>query len=206
MNIFDALSLFIIIITLAIMPSASVALVVTRSATLGVSNGISVSLGIVLGDLVFILMAVFGLSIIVETFASLFLFIKLFAGSYLIWLGYSLLTNKKESSIIEYTENTKGNLIASFLSGFFLTLGDIKAILFYISLLPMFVNLETLSLGELSLFVSVTLLTIGAAKIFYAITAVTVVNATKKLNFENGVKKVGGSLLMGTGGYLVVKA
>ena len=205
MNIFDSLTLFTIIITLAIMPSASVVLVVTRSATLGVSNGIAVSLGIVLGDLVFILLAAFGLSLVVETFASLFLIIKLFAGSYLIWLGYSLLTSKKETSNVEYSENIKGNLVASFLSGFFLTLGDVKAILFYISLLPMFLNLETLSLGELSLFVSVTLFTVGVAKVFYAVTAVRVVNATKTLNCENGIKKVGGSLLIGAGGYIVAK-
>jgi len=46
---------------LAAMPSTSVALVVTRSATLGVGNGFSVAAGIVLGDLVFVMLAILGL-------------------------------------------------------------------------------------------------------------------------------------------------
>jgi len=50
---------------LAALPSASVALVITRSATLGVANGIAVSAGIVLGDLIFILLAIFGLSAVI---------------------------------------------------------------------------------------------------------------------------------------------
>ena len=58
MDLLDSISLFLIMIALAAVPSTSVALVVTRSATLGISNGVAVSLGIVLGDLVFIFLAI----------------------------------------------------------------------------------------------------------------------------------------------------
>ena len=66
MSIVEAISLLAIMVSLAAIPSTSVALVVTRSVTLGVANGVATSLGIVLGDLVFILLAVLGLSAVAK--------------------------------------------------------------------------------------------------------------------------------------------
>jgi len=84
MSLIDAVSLFAIMAALALVPSASVALVVTRSATLNVTNGVAVSLGIVLGDLVFIFLVIFGLSVVAETMGWLFLSIKYIGAGYLI--------------------------------------------------------------------------------------------------------------------------
>ena len=57
MRLFDTLTLFVIMITLAAIPSTSVALVVVRSATMNLANGIAASIGIVLGDLFFVVLA-----------------------------------------------------------------------------------------------------------------------------------------------------
>ena len=76
MSIIETISLFGIMAALAAMPSTSVALVVTRSATLGVGNGIAVAMGIVLGDLVFIMLAILGLSVVAEAMGNLFVVIK----------------------------------------------------------------------------------------------------------------------------------
>ena len=43
MSIIEIITLFGIMIALAALPSASVALVITRSATLGVANGVAVT-------------------------------------------------------------------------------------------------------------------------------------------------------------------
>ncbi|WP_369334585.1 LysE family transporter, partial [Pectobacterium brasiliense] len=61
MTAFAALSLFLAMIALAAMPSSSVALVVIRSATLGVRHGVATALGIVVGDLLFVVLAIAGL-------------------------------------------------------------------------------------------------------------------------------------------------
>ncbi|WP_456449272.1 LysE family transporter [Thiolapillus sp.] len=58
-------------VVLAGIPSTSVSLVVTRSATLGIRNGMAVSAGIVLGDLAFIALAISGLSVVAEQMGSL---------------------------------------------------------------------------------------------------------------------------------------
>lgn len=205
MGILEAVSLFLVMLTLALIPSSSVALVVTRSVTHGVPNGISVSLGIVIGDLIFILLAILGLSAVAETMGWLFLTIKYIGATYLIWLGYTLLTSKSNTTIAIEKTNQKGNLVASFLAGLLLTLGDIKAILFYVSLFPTFVNLESLQLADVIIIMLVTIVTVGGVKIFYAFTANKVATISKGYNLEGKAKKAAGSFMIGAGSYLIVK-
>ena len=206
MTIIDSISLFVIMITLAIIPSTSVALVVTRSVTLGVANGVAVSFGIVLGDLIFILLAILGLSVVAETMGGFFLVIKYLGAAYLLWLGYTLLTSSNRTTITVSTNNTKGSFIASFLAGFFLTLGDIKAIFFYVSLFPTFIDLSSLKMTDIFIIMLVTTVTVGGVKIAYAISARKVAAMTKGLKLENRAKKVAGGFMVGAGSYLIVKA
>ena len=206
MNIIEIISLFLVMVTLALIPSSSVALVVTRSVTHGVANGISVSLGIVLGDIIFILLTILGLSVVAETMGWLFMIIKYIGATYLIWLGYTLLTSKPTASISVKKTNQKGNLITSFLAGLLLTLGDIKAIFFYVSLFPTFVNLEALQIADVIMIMLVTIFTVGGVKIFYAFSASKVASMSKNYNLESITKKAAGGLMLGAGSYLIIKA
>jgi len=206
MGIIETASLFLVMFTLALIPSSSVVLVITRSVTHGVPNGVSVSLGIVVGDLIFILLAILGLSVIAETMGWLFLTIKYIGATYLIWLGYTLLTSKSTTTISVGNKQKKGSLLASFLAGLFLTLGDIKAIFFYVSLFPTFVNLETLHLADVVMIMLVTIVTVGGVKIFYAVSANKLASLSKGYNLESKAKKVAGGFIVGTGSYLIVKA
>lgn len=205
MSIIDSISLFAIMVTLAIIPSTSVALVVTRSATLGVGNGIAVALGIVLGDLVFILLAILGLSVIAETMGGFFLVIRCLGGAYLLWLGFTLLTSENKITFSVNHSATHGNLITSFLAGFFLTLGDIKAIFFYVSLFPAFVDLSALNTSDIIIIFVITISTVGLVKIAYAISAKKVVIMSQGLKLETTAKKVAGSFMIGAGSYLIIK-
>ena len=206
MGILEAISLFFVMLTLALIPSSSVALVVTRSVTLGVQNGISVSLGIVLGGLIFMFLAILGLSIVAETMGWLFLTIKYIGATYLIWLGYTLLISKSITTITVDKTNQKGSLVASFLAGLFLTLGDIKAIFFYASLFPTFMNLEALQLGDIVIIMLVTIVAVGGVKIFYAFSAKKVASMSKGYSLESKAKKLAGGFMVGAGSYLIIKA
>lgn len=203
MSLVDSLSFFLIMFTLAAIPSTSVALVVTRSTTLGISNGIAVSLGIVFGDLVFVILTILGLSVIAETMGSFFLVIKYIGGAYLLWLGYSLLTSKHKASISLKDTDSTGSLVTSFLAGFFLTLGDIKAIFFYASLFPTFIDLTSLNASDIITIIGITIITVGGVKVAYAFSAIKLINI---FNLENVAKKIAGSFMIGAGSYLIIKA
>jgi len=206
MSIIEAISLFGIMVALAAVPSASVALVITRSVTLGVVNGIAVSAGIVLGDLVFILLAIFGLSVVAETMGSLFMVIKYLGATYLLWLGYTLLTSKRTATITLTKTIEKRNLAASFLAGFILTLGDIKAIVFYVSLFPVFVDLSALNVADILIIISVMIVSVGGVKIVYAFSATKIASLARRNKLDNAARKTAGGFMVGAGSYLIVKA
>lgn len=66
MSFYDIITLVTIMTLLAAIPSSSVALVVIRASTMGVKQGVITSLGVVAGDLVFVAMALLGLSALSE--------------------------------------------------------------------------------------------------------------------------------------------
>jgi len=206
MSITEIIALFGIMVALAAVPSASVALVVTRSATLGVANGIAVSIGIILGDLIFILLAIFGLSIVAETMGSLFMIIKYLGATYLLWLGFTLITSKTTTTITMDKTIEKRKLASSFLAGFILTLGDIKAIFFYVSLFPVFINPSALHVADILIIISVMVVSVGGVKILYALSATKVASLARSQKPNNTARKTAGGLMVGTGSYLIVKA
>jgi threonine/homoserine/homoserine lactone efflux protein len=206
MSILDSISLFLVMIALAAIPSTSVALVVTRSVMLGISNGVAVSLGIVLGDLVFIGFAILGLSAIAEAMGTFFVVVRCLGGAYLLWIGYSLLTAKGSPTYTISEATLNGNLFVSFLSGFFLTLGDIKAIVFYLSLLPAFIDLAFVSTADLLTILFITVVAVGGVKIAYAIAARKFAKLTQGKKLRKGTRNVAGSFMIGAGSYLILKA
>ena len=204
MSILSAFSLFLIMLVLAAIPSASVALVVTRSAIHGIPNGAAVSAGIVLGDLVFAAMAILGMTFLAESLGAFFAVFRYLGAGYLIWLGIGLLRSAKELQIKE-TRSSSSSLATSFLAGFFLTLGDIKAILFYASLFPAFVDLASLSAAGMGILLLITVVTVGGIKLVYAFGARAIVHRLHGRAGSKWINRTAGGLMVGTGGYLIAK-
>lgn len=205
MSLIDTLLLFLIMTGLAIMPSSSVALVITRSISSNTANGIAVALGILLGDLIFIFLAIFGLSFIAETMGNVFLVIRYLGGIYLLWFGYTLLSNTKKSTLTVNKSSQKGSLITSFSAGLLLTLGDIKAIVFYISLFPTFVDLTALNLIDTFIILLITIIAVGGVKIVYACLANRVMTQTSLIKHEGNIKKAAGGAMLGIGSFIIAK-
>jgi len=159
-----------------------------------------------LGDLVFIILAIAGLSVVAETMGTLFMVIKYLGAAYLLWLGYSLLTSKSKTEITVERSIDKRSLVASFLAGFMLTLGDIKAIVFYVSLFPVFVDLSSLHVADILTIISVMVFGVGGVKVIYAFSAIKVASLAKRYKLDNAARKTAGGLMVGAGSYLIVKA
>ncbi|TQV70605.1 LysE family translocator [Exilibacterium tricleocarpae] len=191
-------------IGLAAIPSSSVALVVVRSATRNVPNGIAAALGIVTGDLIFVLMAILGLSALSEATGAFFAIIRYIAAGYLIWFGIGLVRSLSLPGPRK-TETAKGGLVASFVSGLALTLGDIKAILFYASLFPTFVDMALLETSDIVTITAITLFAVGGIKIAYAFAAKAVVSSSRGFVYGRFVRAGTGGLMIGAGTYFVVK-
>ena len=159
----------------------------------------------VLGDLLFILLAILGLTFIAETMGSLFLILKIFGGLYLLWLGYTLLTSTTDNTISVLNTGGKASLLTSFLAGLVLTLGDIKAIIFYVSLFPLLINLNALSTFDAVIIAIITIVTVGGIKIAYAFSARTMINMSSNHKMTSLAKRVAGCFMLGAGTFLIIK-
>lgn len=202
----EALTLFGILLMLAAMPGASAVLVVTRSATLGLANGFAVIAGIVLADAVLILLAIAGLSLVANTLGGLFVLVKYLGAAYLLWLGYRLLTAARADQVALDEPPRKRSLAASLLAGLLLTLGDIKAIVFYMSLLPAFVDLASIRGEDISIVLLIMICSVGGIKMLYAIAARKIAHWARRNQFEPTARKTAGALIIGAGGYIIAKA
>lgn len=205
MNILDGFALFTIMLTLAAIPSTSVALVVTRSATSGLWHGVAVSGGIVLGDVIFALLAILGLTALSELMGTFFLLIRYAAGVYLIWFGINLIRSRNQPVSLERAPST-GGLATSFLTGLLVTLGDIKAIFFYASLFPTFLDPSSLGYIEIVWVLGVIVMTVGGVKLTYAFLAKKVANVARRFSIAKPAKVASGSLMIGSGTYLIVRS
>ncbi|NER00806.1 MAG: LysE family translocator [Cyanothece sp. SIO2G6] len=204
MTLWTGLSLFAIMVTLAALPSSSVVLVVTRSATLGLMNGMATVLGIVVGDILFVILALLGMSILAQTMGIFFVVVKYVAGFYLIWVGMRLLRAKSLINL-DLGQASKSTLFASFMTGFLLTIGDVKAIVFYASLFPTLVDMTTLNGWDIAGILLVTVTTVGGVKLVYAIATQQIIERLRQRRVLKGMQRVAGTLMIGAGTYLIVK-
>jgi threonine/homoserine/homoserine lactone efflux protein len=205
MGTYEALALFLVMLPLAAMPSSSVALVVARSVSSGRASGVVSALGIVAGDLIFVAMALVGMSVLAEWLGALFSVAKYCGGIYLIWLGVGILRSKS-SLEIQSVPTSKASYFADFMAGLFLTLGDVKAILFYASLFPTLIDMKQVGLSEVVAIGVITIVTVGGVKLTYAIFASRIVEGLRHKVSSDLPRKLGGTLMIGCGSVLVTKA
>ncbi len=194
-------ALFSAMVILAFIPSVSVITVSARAASSGFIHGAFTSLGIVAGDIIFILLAIMGLSFLVETLGKQFVLIKYLGGAYLILLGIQLWRSK--SKTMHTGAATDSSLLSSFMAGLLITLGDQKAILFYLGFFPAFVDLSRITYVDTGIIMVTAIVAVGGVKLGYALMAN---RARQFINNPVAIKRINiaaGAVLIGVGIFLV---
>ena len=188
----------------ALVPSVSVLAVSARSAALGFAHGALTSAGIVAGDIVFILIAIFGLSVLADLMGSHFSLIKYLGAAYLIWLGIMLCRSKPKTDGVE--ASSKSSMPSSFLMGLLVTLADQKAILFYLGFFPAFIDLSTLSPADTGIILAIATVAVGGPKLLYAFMAGKAGLIFRNSKVTRAINIAAGSIMVGVGVFLVAKA
>lgn len=122
---------------LAITPGPGIFYVLTRTLAGGTREGISSSLGTFLGGLVHVVAAALGLSAILATSATAFLFVKYAGAIYLVWIGIRMIRTRNAELGHTQTPTTP---IRAFRQGGLTELLNPKTALFFLSFLPQFVS------------------------------------------------------------------
>ena len=197
-------ALFVAMIVGAAMPTVSSLAVLARTAASGFTHGVLTALGIVAGDITFILIAIYGLSFLADMLGDLFVIVKYLGGAYLIWLGATLWMSKADSAEIEGV--TESSLLASFLTGLFITLVDLKAIIFYLGFLPAFIDMVTISIIDTGIILIVATVAVGTPKLAYAIMADRARLFSKNARAKKVINVVAGSIMIAVGVFLIIQA
>ena len=161
-----ALAYFVAVAT----PGPGVAAIVARALGRGLDGLPAFILGFVLGDLTLYAIAAAGLAVIAQTYAPLFLAIKWAGAAYLVYLGGKMLLSK--ASATEADSRIKGETpLSLFLTTYALVLGNPKPIMFFLAVLPLIVDLNTLSFAGFVEIAIVIALVIAPTMIGYAVLA-----------------------------------
>ena len=204
MTLSNIVALFGAMVVLAVIPSFSVLIVVSRSIALGFTHGLMTAVGIVLGDIIFIFLAIYGLSAI-SKMSNLLILIKYLGGIYLVWLGIGLSRSRVLSTIEEDISDRDTSLLSSFLTGLLITLGDGKAIFFYVSFLPAFIDLKTIDIFDTVALISIATVAVGGVKVGYAYMADKAKLLLRNFRVTKLINLIAGTLMIAAGIFLIAK-
>ncbi|NIA70674.1 LysE family translocator [Pelagibius litoralis] len=183
---------------LSLTPGPGFLAVVARSLGGGLMSGFATILGLILGDILFLILAIVGLSALAAAMGEFFLVVKILGAGYLIWLGI-MTWRARISPPPAGVAMHKADFHRSFALGFVVTLGNPKTILFYSALVPTFIDMAALTLGDvalLSLVVALVSLVVLGAYAFLATRAGRSIKSPRAFRWLN---RATGGLLVGAG-------
>ena len=191
-------------VVISAVPGPSDLAVVARSLSSGLAHALVMIAGILFADVIFILVAVIGLTFVADSMESLFVILKLLGAAFLIWMGISaLLATRSFKEVDEPTGATDPTWKSSFLVGLLITLGDPKAILFYFGLLPAYLDPSAASFLDILAIILAATVAIVGVKLAYALLADRARRLFERSPSRTWVTTTAGVTLIGTGVFLI---
>ena len=204
MSIESLLGFTLAMFILAVTPGPGVFASVSQALAEGFRSSWDVIAGIILGDLLFLILAVFGLSAIAYALGDLFFIIKWIGGTYLIWLGWRMWRRNPETfHPTRSTERRSGR--QRFMGGFLITLGNPKVILFYAGFLPTILELARLRIVDVLMVAGVVTMVLGGVMGIYAYSAARARQIFSSQSARRNLNRSAGTVMMGAGAIIITR-
>jgi threonine/homoserine/homoserine lactone efflux protein len=182
-------------LAVVVLPGPGVTALIARVLVRGTRGAPAFIAGFVAGALIWFVVAAVGLAALTVTFAGLFVAIRYAGAVYLLYLAWKLWAAPAQPmDVLDASSESRGRL---FLAGLAINLGNPKAVVFFLALLPTVVNLETLTpLGFAEMAGAIALIVVIVFTA-YAITAArarrlfTSPRAVRLLNRSSGIAMAG---------------
>ncbi len=165
-----ALATYCIALAIAVgIPGPGVMALIGTALGGGLKRAVPMIAGIAFGDVTWLALAVLGLAAISEIYAEAFTVIRYLGVAYLLYLAWKFWTNTGELRS-EQVDN-KRSAFSSMLNGYVITMGNPKAMLFYLALLPVLIDLNTIGLVEFATIIPATYVVLFLVLMPYALLA-----------------------------------
>lgn len=198
-SVTDVLAYAIALGLAAGLPGPGITALVARSVSGGSLAGYAMLLGLIIGDLVFLTFAVFGLGLLAQTFDSVFMVIRWVSVVYLMCLAWQFWSAERHD--ITAVDNTNKTLFMAVITGLAITLSNPKAIAFYLALLPLVLDLNNISIAVLTTILApvtiVVLMIVGSVYILGAVyvrRALSSATAQRRLHRSAAVAMAGAAV------------
>ncbi len=150
-------ALFVLFIT----PGPVWLAVLARAMSGGFHGALSLSLGVAVGDVLWALLVILGLSVLADAYDGTLTVLRFAAGGILIWMGW-IVIRSAGSLITGDSRLTRPGFVPGFLAGLVAVGANPKASVFYLALLPSFFDvsavngIDTAAICATSFFVPLT--------------------------------------------------
>jgi threonine/homoserine/homoserine lactone efflux protein len=175
-------------------PGPGIAALVARVMGQGLAGVGPFIAGYFVGDMFWLMLAATGLAVVAKAFAGVFVAIKLAGAAYLLYLAWKMAT-APVAMADGLPPASRG--WRAFLSSLSLTLGNPKVMVFFLSIMPLVVDVRTLSLTALLELAAVCGVVIFSTMALYALAANrarALLNSTRAMKF---VHRAAGGLMAG---------
>ena len=127
----------------AAIPGPGIAALVGRALGSSFRATLPFIFGLALGDVIYLGIAILGLGFIAKTFAGAFLVIKVLGGLYLLYIAWAFWTAGIDPQKLE--AKRARSVWGGIASGFMVTMGNPKTIVFYMALVPNVIDLTSVT-------------------------------------------------------------
>jgi len=180
----------------AFSPGPGLAAIVATVLAKGARSTTWFCAGVILGDIVWLSLSLGGLAILAQQIPAVFVVIKWAGVAYLLWLAWSAWNAQVHLREGE-AETESRSRIVRVLAGFVVTMGNPKAMLFYIALLPSLISPGSLSLGAVvPLYIAVVVI-LGISFATYSVAAEAARRAMKSARTVRAVNRTTATALGG---------
>ena len=142
--IFYAFGIFVLFLT----PGPVWIAIISRSITGGLNGAVPLAAGVAIGDIIWPTLAIAGSAALAASYANLLLYLKYLAVILFVVLGINLINNQNSKVNSQNLKLIKSSELAGFTAGLLVIIGNPKAALFYLGILPGFFNLSRLTITD----------------------------------------------------------
>lgn len=180
-----------------LLPGPAVMLTLNNSIQRGILKSLAGILGIALAIFLVAIISATSLGIVLASSAIAFNIIKIFGAAYLIYLGIKMF--RSEATNNDLFKEQEGSFFKCFMEGFLVSVSNPKAVIFFMSIFPQFIDLtQEYSPQFILLAVTFSFLVI----VIHTIYAVSASFAKSKLSSQKGsslLNKISGGVFVSFG-------
>lgn len=200
MGLESGITFVIAIFIFAITPGPGTFAIIARALVSGSLSCVTLCLGMAVSDVVYLILACFGLATIAENYGTVFTVIRFAGALYLLYLGWKMWTTEVR---VELDDSSKGKgLLGGFVQGFLISASNPKVILFYIAFLPTFMDLTVLSMADICIAAGLTVIALIFGLMLVALFAGSARTMFRSERSMKRLNRTAGSVMAGAGVYL----